>query len=151
MSVKPDPHKKKSHNTGQTLSPHNQRGDRQAKLRRKARPGHFLLESHIHDGAVVISGSVTVLSGATDIKVRIAEGLETAANEVTKRGGIVGHIKAAAVETSTSMISVTDEKAMVKDSPGKQVRITLSAIVFNIDPEAAESILGKSLASAVHD
>jgi hypothetical protein len=43
------------------------------------------------------------------------------------------------------MISVTDEKAAVKGSPLRRLKITLAAIVFAIDPETAENIVRKAL------
>ena len=112
-----------------------------AKLKVKAKHGDIFIERHIHDEAIVISGSMTARYDAVDLSARIAEGLETAAREIGEHGGIVGHIKAAVAATSTNMISVTDEKAMIKDSPGKQARTTLSAIVFNVDPKEAENII----------
>ena len=117
------------------------------KLKNKNAPGVIYIERNIHDGAIVISGTLTVVTGDSAINVTIAKELETAAHEITALGGIVGHIKASSVVTSTSMISITDEEAMIKDSPECIVKITLAAIVFLVEPEAASQIMRKALAS----
>jgi SepF-like predicted cell division protein (DUF552 family) len=114
-----------------------------AKVRDKA--GLVHIERQIHDGAIVISGSLAVISEEADPAALIAEELETAARKITEYGGIVGHIKATVAVTSSSMISVTDEKAAVKGSPLRRLKITLAAIVFAIEPETAENIVRKAL------
>jgi len=124
---------------------HNRNGKQQAKLRVKSKPGDISIERHIHDEAIVISGSMLIEYNELDINALVAEGLEKASFEIGEHKGIVGHIKAAIAETSTSMVSVTDEKAMIKESRGKQARITLSAIVFMIDSKEAETIIRKAL------
>jgi ABC-type sugar transport system substrate-binding protein len=117
------------------------------RVKAKDTPGVICIERHTHDEAIVISGSLVVDYVAADLKAWIAQELEAAAREVGENGGIIGHIKTALGVTSTTMISVTDEKAMAKESPQKRARITLAAIVFKIDPEKAEDIIRKSLAA----
>lgn len=112
----------------------------------KDTPGIICIERNIHDDAVVISGTLTLEYNAVDINAWIAEELEKAARAVKESDGIVGHIKAAVSVTSTDMLSVTDEKATITDSPQKRARIALAAIMFMIEPKEAENIIRKALA-----
>ena len=111
----------------------------------KGAPGLIYIERQIHDDAIVISGSLSIRFEPTDLEACIAEYLEAAAREIKEHSGIVGHIKASVSTSSTSMVSVTDEEAMVKYSPIRRARITLAAIVFIIDPIDAENIIRKTL------
>ena len=109
-------------------------------------PGVIVVESKLHDDAVVISGYLTVISDDRSFSENIAIEMETAAREITEQGGIVGHIKATSVVTSTKMISITDEKAMIKEAPECRVQITLAAIVFLVNPEETGNIIKQTLA-----
>ena len=115
-------------------------------VRAKDTPGIICIERNIHDEAIVISGTLTLEYGAVDINSWIVEELEKAAHDVKEGNGIIGHIKTAVTVTSTDMISVTDEKAMVTELPRKRARIALAAIVFHIEPMEAENIIRKALA-----
>ena len=115
------------------------------KIRVKNTSDTIRIKRRLHDEAIVISGSLTVDYLTADINALIAEALETAARDIGERGGIVGHIKAGITAESSGMISVTDEKAMIKESPSKRARITLAAIVFFIDPKEAEDIIRQAL------
>ena len=112
----------------------------------KNAPGMIHIDRQIHDGAIVISASLSLDCGAVDLLKCIAGELETAAHEIKELGGITGHIKASVATESTCMISVTDETAMVKESPMRRTRIRLAAIVFHTDPDDAENIIRKALA-----
>ena len=125
----------------------NEHGKKKVRLKAKNTPGVIRIERHIHDDAVVISGSLTVDFINDDLYMFIEQELEAAAREITDSEGVVGHIKAALSVSSTSMISVTDSKAMTKESPYQRAQITLAAIVFLVDPEIAEGILRKALAA----
>ena len=120
-----------------------------AKIKIKAKdiPGVIFIERNMHDDAVVISGSLSVENVSGELSACIAQELETAARLVSESGGIIGHIKAAVSTSAMSMISVTEEKAMIKDSPLSSARITLTVIVFLIKPEDAEDIARKALAA----
>lgn len=109
-------------------------------------PGVITIERNIHDEAIVISGALTVDTALDGLHAIVAAALEAAALAVKDSDGIVGHIKAALATTSTDMISVTDENAMVKRSLVKRVQITLTAIVFIIDQKEAEQIVRTALA-----
>ena len=122
-------------------------GKRSIKIKTKDTPGSIHIERHIHDEAVVISGVLAVDYDTAEMSVLIAEELEEAARSITDCGGIVGHIKAAINTTSTSMISVTEEKAAVTEGKWKRTKITLAAIVFLIEPEEAEKAIKRALAS----
>ena len=117
------------------------------RVRVKNPSGAICVETHTHDEAVVVSGSLLVDSGAADISTQIAKELEIIAHEVETRGGITGHIKAALTVTSTDMISVTDVKATINESPRKRALLTLTVIVFGIDRKEARDITGKALES----
>ena len=120
-------------------------GKQTVRIKAKHTPGIICIERHIHDDAVVISGSLIIDFGSVDLCLWLGQELEAAARGIEERGGIVGHIKAALTISSTSMVSVTDAKAMTKEAPRKRARITLAAIVFMIAPEAAEEICRKAL------
>ena len=118
-----------------------------AKVRIKGKdvPGVILIERNMHDEAIVVSGSLIVANAGPELQACVAGELEAAAHMVNELGGIIGHIKAAVCVTSMDMISVTEEKAMVKTSRLKEARITLTVIVFLIEPEEAEDIARKAL------
>ena len=109
-------------------------------------PGVIIVDRKRHDDAIVISGFLTVISGDHSLSENIAKEMEAAALEITGRGGIIGHIKATSVVTTTKMISITEEEAMIKDAPECRVQITLAAIVFLVDPEEAGNIIRQALA-----
>ena len=140
-------HREEHIHPGHSAAHHDQSGKQRVRVRAKDTPGLICLERHTHDEAIVISGTLTLDFDTVDLSSWIAEELEKAALQITEGGGIVGHIKVALAVTSTSMISVTDDKAMTKDSPRKRALITLAAIVFKIDPKAAEDIIRKALAA----
>ena len=79
------------------------------------------------------------------LRPRIAEELEEVAAEITERGGIVGHVKAAAELTGTEMFSVTDVKAMMKAAPVQALTLKMAAIVFAIAPEETEALVEHAL------
>ena len=116
------------------------------RVRPKDTPGVICIERHIHDEAIVISGSLTVEFNCTDVNSLIEEELEAAAREVKESGGVLGQIKTALTVTSTSMISVTEEKAMATETMQKYAKIMLAAIIFMVSPKEAEDILRKALA-----
>ena len=113
--------------------------------RAKDVPGLIYIERRLEDEAIVISGSLIIKTGVAQANETIAEELEAAARKINELGGVVGHIKASVAASSTHMISVTDEKAMVKESPLHKVQITLAAIVFAVEPEEAENIVRQAL------
>ena len=113
--------------------------------RTKDAPGLIYIERQIQDEAIVISGSLTIKFESADLNAYIAEKLEIAVREIKEHGGIVGHVKASVSTKSSCMISVTDEKAMMKDSNMRSAKITLAAILFKINPVDAENIIRKVL------
>ena len=117
------------------------------KISAKNTSGVIQLERNMHDDAIVISGTMALENVTGELNAWIAEELESAARKINELEGIIGHIKAAVTSASTDMISVTEEKAMVKTSPFHSAKITLTVIVFLVDPEEAESIARKTLAS----
>ena len=125
---------------------HNHERKQRIRIKAKDTPGVICIERSVHDEAIVISGSLTVKYGTENLNALIAEELENAAQTIKESDGVIGHIKAAVSATTTDMISVTDEKAMVTRSPGNTARIALAAIVFVIEALDAERIIRKALA-----
>ena len=119
---------------------------KQIRFRPKDTPGVICIERHTHDESIVVSGSLVIENNAEGLDAWIEEEIEIAAREIRNRGGVVGQIKAALTVTSTSIMTVSDEKAMERESPKDHVRIMLSAIVSMVDPKEAEDIVRKSLA-----
>lgn len=117
------------------------------KINAKNMPGVIQIERNMHDEAIVVSGTLRLENVAAGLSALIAQELEAAAREINGRDGIIGHIKAAVTAASTDIISVTEETAMVKSSLLQSAGITLTVIVFMIDPDEAESIARKTLAS----
>ena len=142
-------HHKHDHDHDNAHAGHAHAGAHVAKKRVSARakdkPGHIYIERNIHDEAIVISGSLAIRYETGELNAWLAEEIETAAQGINERGGIVGHIKAAVTATTTSMISATDEKAMIHESPAGRAKITLAAIVFMVDPQDAETIVRGAL------
>jgi len=121
--------------------------EKQANFSPKDTPGVIYVERQTHDDdAVVVSGALAIENSAEDLGAWLEEEIETAAREVRERGGIVGQIKAVLTVTSTSVMSVSDQDALEKESPKKHARIILTAIMFMIDPKEAENTVRKSLA-----
>ena len=121
-------------------------GRKRIRVKVSESPGLVFVDRQIHDEAITISAAMTIISDDTLLNEHIAGEIETAAREITKRGGIVGHIKASVSTTTTCMITAADETAMIKESPMRRARITLAAIVFLVDPEEAENIIREALA-----
>lgn len=108
-------------------------------------PGKVNTEAHIHDEARVISGSLTLTSDYDKVKKTLADHLEKLAKTVQERGGIVGHIKASCTVSTVEMFSVTESSATVKRAPDQEIRISLAAIVFLIDPHEAQELAQAAL------
>ena len=113
----------------------------------KSTPGVIAVECNLHDEAIVVSGSLTVITAHQNLTEAIAREMESAARDITASGGIIGHIKASSVVTTTKMISVTEEEAMIKDSIECKVQITLVAIVFMINKDSARDIIRRTLSA----
>ena len=124
---------------------HGSADKKRVKIKIKNIPGMIRIERNIHDEAIVISGELTVNAGDVDINAIVASELENASADVTRLDGIVGHIKASVSVKKTGMVSVTEEKAMIKEAQGAVVRIQIAAIVFLIEPLAAEEAVRKAL------
>jgi hypothetical protein len=116
------------------------------KFRPKETPGVICIERRVQDKTVLISGSLIIENDAAELNALIKEELELAAREIREFGGALGQLEAALTVTTTSVLTVSDEKAMEKDAPQKYSRITISAVVLNIDPKEAENVVRKSLA-----
>jgi hypothetical protein len=115
-------------------------------------PGAVHVESHLHDEARVISGRLTVTGSYDSVRKTLAARLETMARAVAEFGGIIGHIKASCEVREVEMFSITDADAEVaiKKAPGQEIKIILAAIVFFIEPDAAEQLARQAL-EAVRD
>jgi hypothetical protein len=113
----------------------------------KDTPGVICIERQLHNEAVVISGSLTVEHDAPELKAWIEEELETAARSVKESGGAAEQIKAAITVNSTSVLTISDEKAMDKEPPKTYAQIMMAAIISRLDPKEAETIVRKALAS----
>ena len=103
------------------------------------------IEHHIQDEACVVSGVMRFSGVYEGLSPRIAEKLEALAAEINARGGIVGHVKAAAEVLQTEMFSVTDVKAMIKTAPTQDITVKMAAIVFAIEPETVEGMVEAAL------
>lgn len=108
-------------------------------------PSGVHTEAHLHDEARVISGRLTLSADYEKIKKSLADNLEQLAITVQERGGIVGHIKASCTVTAVEMFSVTETAATVKKAPEQEIKVSLAAIVFLIDPEEAEALARAAL------
>ena len=93
----------------------------------------------------MVSGVMTFCGRYDGMRERIAAKLEALAAEITARGGIVGHVKAAAEVAQTEMFSVTDVKAMIKTAPTQEITVKMAAIVFAIEPEETEALVEAAL------
>jgi len=121
-------------------------GEKKIKFSPKDTPGVICIERHMQDGAVAISGSLMIKCKTGEISDWIEEEVGRAVAKVNEHGGRVGQIKVTVTETSTSEITVTDDRALVKETPQKQVRIMLAAVVFEVEPKDAEEFVRRSLA-----
>lgn len=119
---------------------------KQIKLFPRETPGMICIERHIHDEAIVISGSLMVENNDVDLCAWIEEELENAARYIKDCGGILGQIKTALTVASTKIISITDDKATEAKQSQKYARIILAAIIFMLNPREADEIVRKALA-----
>ena len=103
------------------------------------------IEHHVQDEACVVSGVMHLCRSYDGLRERIAETLEALAAEINAKGGIVGHVKAAAEVQQTEMFSVTDVKAMIKTAPTPEITVKMAAIVFAIEPEETEELVESAL------
>ena len=103
------------------------------------------IEHHIQDEACVVSGVMRLEGDYAVLRPRVSAQLEAVAAAITAQGGIVGHVKAAAEVTNTEMFSVTDVKAMAKTAPTQTITVKMAAIVFAVEPEAAETLVEQAL------
>ena len=103
------------------------------------------IEHHIQDEACVVSGLMRLEGDYASLRPRVSEQLESVAAAITAKGGIVGHVKAAAEVTNTEMFSVTDVKAMAKTAPTQTITVKMAAIVFAVEPEAVETLVEQAL------
>ena len=138
-------HDHNNHNNSVHNHSHGSADKKHVRLKVKNIPGLIRIERNIHDEAIVISGELTVNTTADDVNAVVASELENASGEITKLDGIVGHIKASVSIITTGMISVTEDKAMIKEGRGSRVRISIAAIVFLVEPERAEETVRKAL------
>jgi len=136
-----------SRDTEKTGERHENSRKKQMKVRAEDTPGVICIERHTHDGAIVITGSLVIDIIDEDLGVWIAQELETAAVEIGKSGGTIDQIKTTLAVMSKSVISLTDEKAVIKESQSKRARITLAAIVHRMDSDEAVQIIRKALAA----
>lgn len=107
--------------------------------------GTIHVESHLHDEARVISGSLTLYADYGLLKTVISKQLAFLAKVVFECGGIVGHIKASCESKQVEMFSVTDVTVSVKTAPRQEIKISLAAIVFGIDLDEAEKLVTNAL------
>jgi len=120
---------------------------RRMEVRAKDTPGVICLERHTHDEAIVITGSLVVDITDEDLTTWIAQELETAGAEIRKSGGTVGEIKTTLTVASTSMISLSDEAAVIRETSQSRARITLAAILHKMDSGEAVQIIRQALAA----
>ena len=99
----------------------------------------------MQDAACVVSGTTTLEGDYEALRPRVAQVLESVAAEITAKGGIVGHVKAAAEVLCTEMFSVTDVKAMTKTAPTQEICLKMAAIVFAVDTETVETLVEQAL------
>jgi hypothetical protein len=108
--------------------------------------GEIAVETSFHDEAIIVSGTLTVMTESPDaLRDALASEIEKIAAAITADGGIIGHVKASVSATSVDMLSVTDVEVSIKRSPETEFKINLAAIVFAIDPEAAERYVTDAL------
>ena len=101
----------------------------------------FWVEHQLHDGAVVVSGGLSLTAEYEAVRALLKDELEALARTIQERGGIVGHIKVSAETKAVEMFSVTDLDVMVKHTPGQDITLTLAAIVFQVDVEDLEALV----------
>ena len=101
----------------------------------------FYIEQHQHEGACVVSGTYSLFAEYDTVKATLEKSLGDMAQEVNRRGGIIGHIKSSAEIKSVEMFSVTDLDVMVKKAPGQDITLHIAAIVFMIEPDDVQELL----------
>ena len=99
------------------------------------------LEGHMHDGACVVSGQCVLHAEYGKVREKLKVSLEKLAAEVTTRGGVIGHIKAAAEIRSVEMFSVTESDVSVKCGDLQDVVVRFAAIIFYTELEETRKMV----------
>ena len=107
--------------------------------------GEIRLDWKLHEGAVVISASLTAMGDSAAARLILERGLTDIAGYVTALGGIIGHIKASLTSAETETFSITDTALNSKISDEQRVKINLVVIVFGVEPEAAAQFVRETL------
>ena len=107
--------------------------------------GSIRVESQTHDGAVVVSGALTVFGQYASARAALESELVSLGKAVTARGGIIGHIKASAAVTAFEMFSLTDTDVSVKQAPMPEVRLNVTVIVFAVPEEPVQRLVRQAL------
>ena len=123
----------------------NSSGNRRMNVRAKDTPGVIYVEHQTHENAIVIMGSLTVDFQDAKLCEWIEQELEAAASDIARLGGKVGHIKATLTITSSYVIYLKDDRAATKEPPDKRGKITLTAIVRDIEHGEAVEIIRRTL------
>ena len=98
------------------------------------------INSSIHDGALVCSGSRHITGDLEQVRHSLASELGLLDTWVEEQGGITGHIKAIiSVNGPVCRISATAGEVETKDLALKKFHVSIVAIVFQIDQKIMEN------------
>ena len=103
------------------------------------------VDRQIHDAVRVVTAEKKLYADPEAAKNSLEHSMEKLAASVTEAGGIIGHIKASIEVTTNHIISVTDEKSVLKTMPTADIGIKFAAIAFMIDCEIFESMVKKTI------
>ena len=94
---------------------------------------HNGIESHMHDGAIVVSANVEISGNVESIKERLKIELESLGRWVESQSGIIGHIKAYVEGRGFgTMMSTTGREVQCKTVANTIVHVNIAAIVYSV-------------------
>ena len=100
---------------------------------------HHGIQSHLHEDALVCSGSRDLIGDPKTIKEKLVSKIGILADWIEETGGIIGHIKALVeVDSPVTVISTTGEAVSVREMTASDIHVSLVAIVFNSSTNALE-------------
>lgn len=96
--------------------------------------GIYSLESHLHEGASVVSGECSMHSKSPDrVRRQLMRQMEQLAEWVNAENGFIGHIKSGFIKETVEIFSVTNTELYVQNAESTGIKLHLAAIIFSVD------------------
>lgn len=105
----------------------------------------YHIHADLHEGATVVSGSLTLTDNLDCVQEKISNMLEHIAALILESGGIIGHIKASAARRQNTLFSVTKQTVAVTPCDCETLELCVTVIAFSVTPDVVQSWLCDAL------